>query len=418
MRVDIAVIGAGPAGLSFTRALGGTGFSIALIEKQPREMLEKPPFDGREIALTQRSVRLMKELGQWQRLDADSISPLKQAKVLNGSSPLAMMVTPGNGAHEELGFLVPNGEIRRVAFAAMNETPGVELLTGVGVRALATRGDAVELTLDDGRTIKAGLAIAADSRFSETRRMRGIAASMHDFGRTMMVCRMALERDHEGIAWEWFDHGQTLALLPLNGNEASVVLTLPQQEMQTVLALEQAAFNAEMTRRFDRRLGVMRLTSTRHAYPLVAVYAERFVAPRFACVGDAAVGMHPVTAHGFNFGLAGAATLAKALREARAKGRDVGDERVLASWEREHRATTRPLYLATNAIARLYTDESRPARLLREAAVQAGRRITPLQRALAAAVSGSADRPPLVSRLASYPAAFLRKRHAARLPLR
>lgn len=417
MRVDIAIIGAGPAGLSFSRALAGAGFSIALIEKQLRPSLENPPFDGREIALTQRSVRLMKELGQWQRLDPAAISPLKRAKVLNGASPLAMMVTPDANGPDELGFLVPNGEIRRVAFSAMIDSPGMELLSGNGVRQLSTRGDAVALTLEDGRVVEAGLAVAADSRFSETRRMRGIAAAMHDFGRTMMVCRMSLERDHEGIAWEWFDHGQTLALLPLNGHEASIVLTLPQHEMETILALQEDAFNAEMGRRFDRRLGTMRLTSTRHAYPLVGVYADRFVDTRFACIGDAAVGMHPVTAHGFNFGLAGAVTLARSLVQARSRGRDIADPRVLAGWEREHRATTRPLYLATNAIARLYTDDSRPARLLREAAVQAGRRFPPLQRALAAAVSGSADHPPLASRLISYPAALLRKRLAARLPL-
>jgi hypothetical protein len=47
----------------------------------------------------------------------------------------------------------------------------------------------------------------------------------------------------------------------------------------------------------------MELTSTRHLYPLAATYARRFVGLRDALIGDSAVGMHPVTAHGFNLGL-------------------------------------------------------------------------------------------------------------------
>ena len=55
----------------------------------------------------------------------------------------------------------------------------------------------------------------------------------------------------------------------------------------------------------------MRLMGERHSYPLMAVHASSFFANRCALIGDAAVGMHPVTAHGFNLGLRGQATLAR-----------------------------------------------------------------------------------------------------------
>ena len=63
---------------------------------------------------------------------------------------------------------------------------------------------------------------------------------------------------------------------PASGaHRASVVLTLPSHEIEPLLALDPAAFGHEMTRRFARRLGPMRLASTRHAYPLVAVYPRQ-----------------------------------------------------------------------------------------------------------------------------------------------
>ncbi|MCC7257226.1 MAG: 5-demethoxyubiquinol-8 5-hydroxylase UbiM [Gammaproteobacteria bacterium] len=410
MSFDIAIAGAGPAGLSLARALAPLDLKIALIERLPAAQLADPPFDGREIALTQLSAKLMRELGLWQRIDAAEISPLRSARVLNGPSPFAMVVEPDQ-QHGELGFLVPNYLIRRAAFDVVRDQPGVTLLDGRSVRRIRTDADAAVLTLDNGDTITARLAIAADSRFSETRRAMGIGADMVDFGRTMMVYRMDIERPHDNAAWEWFGYGQTLALLPLAGNRASVVLTLPHHQIEALLALSDEQFDRDMERRFDHRLGAMHLASTRHPYPLVAVYARRFTARRFACVGDAAVGMHPVTAHGFNFGLRGAVTLARGIATARQRGTDFAAADVLEPWEREHRIATRPLYLATNAIARLYCDDSPPARLVRNLALRTGQQLGPVRHALTAAVSGTSERPPLLSRLAGTALATLRPRH-------
>jgi 2-polyprenyl-6-methoxyphenol hydroxylase-like FAD-dependent oxidoreductase len=89
--------------------------------------------------------------------------------------------------------------------------------------------------------------------------------------------------------------------------------------------------------------------------------------------------MHPVTAHGYNFGLYGIQVLARELAAARRRGDDVGSPRALQAYEQEHRRTTLPIYLGTNAVVRLFTDERAPARLLRSAVVQLARRLPPLQ---------------------------------------
>lgn len=407
---DVVIIGAGPAGLSLAAALKGSGLRTLVVERQQEAALAAPPFDGREIALTHLTVRHMRALGQWDRIDPAERSALQRARVLNGRSAFALRVE-SDGTLAPLGVLVPNHLIRKAAFeAAFASQAGDEpdLRAGVAARRISRAGALVRVELDSGESLSARLVVAADSRFSETRRAAGIAADMHDFGRTMLVCRMALERDHGHDAWEWFGHGQTLALLPLNGRAASAVVTLPHREIDALLALDDAAFGREVAARFENRLGAMRPLGTRHAYPLVAVYARRFVAPRFACVGDAAVGMHPVTAHGFNFGLAGAISLAAAIREAAARGEDIGQESVLTRWETHHRAFTRPLYLATNALARAYADERRPARLVRILALRGSQALPPVRKAVAAAVTDGRAAPHPLSRLAARALARLR----------
>jgi len=98
----------------------------------------------------------------------------------------------------------------------------------------------------------------------------------------------------------------------------------------------------------------MRPAGERFAYPLVATYARRFYAPSCVLIGDAAVGMHPVTAHGFNFGLRGVEIFANLMDKALKKNGDFGGTEVLLAYDRRHRMTTRPLYLATNLIATLF----------------------------------------------------------------
>ena len=105
-------------------------------------------------------------------------------------------------------------------------------------------------------------------------------------------------------------------------------------------------------------------------------------------VGDAAVGMHPVTAHGFNLGLRSIDALSRLIRQARQHGQDIAHPQLLQRYQREHQSASRGLYMATHALATLYTREETPARLLRQAMLGIGERFTPFKRAVAASLTG------------------------------
>lgn len=399
---DVIIIGAGPAGLSLARSLADTGLAIAVIERQSRATLEAPPFDGREVAMTHHSAALLAQLDAWDRIPAEDISPLGEARVMNGPFNHALRFHPTTTANQSLGYLIPNHQIRRALFESVVTCANIRVFDNSNGAAVATEEQAASVTLDSGMRLSARLVVAADSRFSETRRRMGITVRKRDFGKTMMVCRMAHEKPHGAVAIEWFGYGQTLAMLPLNGTDAaphvsSAILTLPARQIERLMGLDAEAFGAEMTRRNQRRLGTMRLVSTRHPYPLVGVYADRFAAMRFALIGDAAVGMHPVTAHGFNLGIQGAETLAGLIRQAVVAGQDIGATPLLRRFEVAHRRATHPLYLSTNATVMLYTNDRFPARVIRDAMIRAAEHLPPLRRAVATRlmdVSGSVA-PPL-----------------------
>ena len=402
MDYDILISGAGPAGLCLARALSGCGLAIGVVEPQPLAVLEAPAYDGREIALTQRSAQQMRALGLWERIEGyepAAFSPLRDAQVLDGHSRYAMRIEHGLSRYDELGWLVSNHLIRRAAYAEMRAAAekirDITLRAGESVAKAHTDAQAARATLASGKELTARLLVAADSRFSSTRRAMGISADMHDYGRSMLLCTMTHEVPHQHVAWEWFGYGQTLALLPMNdapdsgAHRSCVVLTLPHHQLEGLDRLAAPEFGEALTARFAGRLGRMELASTRHLYPLVGVRPHRLVAERFACVGDAAVGMHPVTAHGFNFGLLGIATLSEGIRNAQLAGSDIAARRLLQDYERAHRRATLPLYLATNLVARLYTEDAGPARLLRGAALRLAQNFPPFKRMVAASLSGT-----------------------------
>ncbi|MCK9488718.1 MAG: 5-demethoxyubiquinol-8 5-hydroxylase UbiM [Xanthomonadales bacterium] len=384
MKFDVVVVGAGPAGLCFARSLRGSGLSVAVVEKQPLAAIADPQFDGREIALTHASRRILEQLELWPAFAAAEISDLRDARISDGDSRHALQISAADGRSGQLGWLVPNQVIRRAAFQAVSAQDEVELVTGSGVQAVVTQGNGVAVQLEDGRQLQARLLVAADSRFSQVRRLLGVGARSRDHGTQMMVCRFRHTRPHDHVAWEWFDYGHTLALLPLNGELSSAVLTLNPAQMQRVQAMTDVELAADLQQRMRGCRGEVSLASSRHVYPLVSVYAERFVADRAALIGDAAVGMHPVTAHGFNLGLQGQARLARALLAAHRNGADIGSQAVLARYQRQHHAAAFPVYAATRAVIGLYNDERPMARWLRGTTLRLANRVPPFRRAIAA----------------------------------
>lgn len=396
MSKNALIIGAGPAGLCLSLALARQGLDVDLVERQDADALAAPAFDGREIALTHASMRLLRELGVWRRIPESGMAPVCRARIMDGAGA-GFTVDGAAFGHAQLGTLVSNQCIRAAAWQAVADEPRIRVHTGARVDTVATSTGSASVCLADGRVLGAALLVAADSRFSETRRAMGIPVHMRDFGASMLVCRMQHATANDGTAWEWFGHGQTRALLPLGEHLASVVLTVSEREAQALQALSPEAFAANIAARYEGKLGEMQLASSIHRYPLVATWAHRFVATRFALAGDAAIGMHPVTAHGFNLGLASVERLAQAAGDGLRQHDDPADPVMLSRYQRRHRLGSAAVFAGTQAVVGIFTSEHAPVQAVRGAIIGAGRRLPVLRRALAANVLDAAPRVPSIS---------------------
>lgn len=380
MDFDVAIIGAGPAGLSFACSLRDSNLKVAVIEKLSKKELKDPPIDGRDIALTHLSQKIMKKHGSWQRVGQENISPIKRAEVIDGDSPYTLNFNTPDDGTEALGFLISNHLIRRSIYAEFETLDNVTLLDECSLSDVRTNDKCGTVTLADGKTITASLLIAADTRFSNTRRQVGISSDAHDFGRSAIVCWMEHELSHNNTAFECFHYGRTLAVLPMPGKISSIVITVPSQKADAILNMSEEDFNKDIEERLNGKLGKMKQKGKRHPYPLVGVHANQFYTTRIALVGDAAVGMHPVTAHGFNLGLSGQDLLANEIIDAIKNGKDFWADTTLRNYQRQHMAASRVLYHGTNTVVGLFTNDSLPATLLRKAALRISNNFPPIKR--------------------------------------
>lgn len=373
---DIVIIGAGPAGLCLAKALSEINLKVLVVEKAKEEIIANPQIDGRDIALTHLSKNILEELGIWQKFKDNEVSIIKEAKIFNGTSSYFLGFSAPS--EDNLAYITSNHLIRKAAYDTVKETDVIIKADSV-ISDFKLNNEMVEAKISDGTEIACKLLIAADTRFSETRKKVGISASMKDFGKSMLVCQMEHELPHDGGANECFLYGVTLAVLPLNGNRSSVILTAKPDKAKELLDMPEKKFNDFVTNLFQSRYGSMDLDSERFLYPLVAVYSHNFISDRFALIGDAAVGMHPVTAHGFNFGLKAQNSLMHEIKSAIKRNGDIGSQTVLTNYQKTHRRATRPLYFATNRIVDLYTRDTIPAKIARDFLLHVANNILPIK---------------------------------------
>ena len=363
---DIVVVGAGPAGIAFACGFAGSNIKIAVVDKLPRKIIANPKIDGREIALTHHSVKILKQLNVWRYISNKSISLIKEARVLDGDSTYYLNFDHQEIEKECLGYLIPNYIIRKNLYKRLRNLSNITLISKAECLSVNFEEQHAAITLSNGKKIKTFLVVAADSRFSKMRSKMGISAYTRNFNKNMIVCRMEHEKPHKNIAYEFFRYNQTQAALPYIKNQSGIITTTTKDLTSALMSMNKKEFNKQMENSFNNYFGKMRLLGKRYSYPLVTTYTKKFISHRFAVIGDAAVGMHPVTAQGFNLSLKGLEILINEVKAAIKNKTDIGLTAVLRNYQSKLHRVAAPVYLATNGIINLYTSTILPAKLTRQ----------------------------------------------------
>lgn len=376
--VDVAIVGGGPIGGLTACCLASAGLSVAVIEAADPADLARPGTDGRSIAIALSAQRVFAGSGAWDFMEAEA-EPILEIRVTDGASPLFLHYDHEAIGDEPFGWIVENTTIRRALHKRLAQLPTAHVVAPARVEKVERTATHATLTLADGRSLRAALVVAADGRPSPTRKGAGIRINRWEYHQSGIVCTVAHEKPHHGVAHEHFLPSGPFAILPMRGtpehpHRSSIVWTEKLHLADSIVKQSDEGFLAELHTRFGDILGKIALDSPRYHYPLSLQLAERATDRRLVLVGDAAHGMHPIAGQGMNMGVRDVAALAEVVVDARRLGLDVGGPDVLERYQRWRRFDNMLMLGLTDVLVRLFSNDIGPLKLARDlglAAIQA-----------------------------------------------
>ena len=388
--LDVAVVGGGMVGAAAALALARAGFATALLEaRPPTPWRVDDEVDLRVVGLAPSSIALLDDLDVWASIRASRAASYARMHVWDARTGAAVDFDATVEGRAWLGWIVENNLVQWTLWQAL-EAAGVQRLCPAQVTGYEAREDRVVLELEagDAASLSARLLVAADGAGSPLRRLAGLDTHGRDYGQRGVVAHVATERPHQHTAWQRFLPGGPLALLPLADGRSSIVWSLPEAEAQRVLALDDAAFCAELGVASDFRLGPVLSTTRRAAFPLKLQLADRYQAERLVLLGDAAHTVHPLAGQGVNLGLRDVVELRDTLLAAREAGRDIAAPHVLRRYARRRRSADTLDAWSFDALGRIYAWQAPPLVAARALGVRLVDRLAPLKRRLAAHAAG------------------------------
>jgi 2-octaprenyl-6-methoxyphenol hydroxylase len=387
--IDVAIAGAGSVGLTLALALkkADPHLAVAVIDPRPVASVKG---DDRASAIAAAARRMLVRLGVWPDVAADA-EPITEmvitdSRLRDAVRPVFLRFAGDVEPGEPYAHMIPNDTLfPAIAKAAL--AAGIREITDT-VRIFDADDGGMDIRLGSGRTLRAGLLIAADGVRSRLRGLAGIGTVGEAYDQSGIVTTVRHEVPHEGRAVEHFLPAGPFAILPLRGNRSSIVWTERTVEANRLVGLDDFSFEIELARRFGPELGEVHLDGSRSAYPLSVQIARSFVAPRFALTGDAAHAIHPIAGQGLNMGFRDAAALAEVIVEARRIGLDIGSIDVLERYERWRRFDTLEMAATTDILNRLFSNDLAPVRLVRTVGLGLVDRLPGMKRAFMRQAAG------------------------------
>jgi 2-octaprenyl-6-methoxyphenol hydroxylase len=374
----IVIVGGGHAGLLLALALDHGGLPATVIEAQPPETVMAAPFDGRALALMRGSARVLEGLGLWPAF-ADIAEPVLGVRVYDQGNDASLAFDAAALGEPAFAYGITNRALHRRLLELCRERPGITLLAPARLSALARRADMIELTLDGGTRLRAALAVGADGRGSVVRSLAKIGVQRWSYAQSAITFALELAGRHDHCVHESLRPAGPLALLPIGPALCSVTWVERQEVAQRLLASDPETLLLELRDRIDLDLAGATIQGEPTGHPLGGLRAARYSAPRVALVGDAAHGLHPIHAQGFNLGVRDVAALAEEVVGCVRAGADPGAAEPLLRYDRRRRADAALTLGFTDGLNRLFSNDWAPAKLVRGLGLAALERLPPLK---------------------------------------
>ena len=392
---DIIIVGAGMVGATLACGLAEEAeqLNIALIDaSEPKFDWDKSSYDMRVSAITRASQTLLKNIGVWEHIIEERVSPYQDMFVWDAGAKGELHFDSADMGETDLGHIIENRVIVKALHQRIKELPQIELLCPAKLEEIEFNQKEASVILADKTELTANLIVAADGTRSWVRQQADIAVKGWDFDQAALVTTVKTEKYHQDTAWQRFLSTGPLAFLPLTEGYSSIVWSTSPDEAKRLTEIPEDEFAKEIEYAFESKLGKIESVAHRAVFPLRLFETLNYVKPRLALVGDAAHTIHPLAGQGVNLGLADVASLMDVVVNALNDKKDIGDLKVLRRYERWRRADNRSMLLAMDGLKRLFGSELSGVKILRSLGLDITNKLTPLKNLIMRQAMGASNK--------------------------
>jgi 2-octaprenyl-6-methoxyphenol hydroxylase len=374
LQCDLTIVGGGIVGTTLAAALKHSGLKIIIIEARP---LEVAAAKEQAYAFSLLSSRIYQGIGIWDEI-LPHIGKFGRIKLSDSDYRQTVNFQTQDLNTEDLGYVAQHKIVLTTLQKYLANYDNVEWLCPATVTEVKDSQVIVQI---DGKqqSIETKLVIGADGAKSRIREIAGIKTRGWKYWQSCVAFTIKHTAPQNNIAFERFWPTGPMGVLPLPGNRCQIVWTHPHSEAQTLQKLDETQFIEKLQKYTGGFLGDLQLVSDRYIFPVQLMQSDRYVRPRLALVGDAAHCCHPVGGQGLNLGIRDAAALAEILQEAKSRGEDIGNLRVLQRYEK-WRKTENSLVLGfTDFLNRFFSNNWLPIILIRRMGLSLMERVKPMK---------------------------------------
>lgn len=375
---DIVIVGAGVVGLSAALAIAATKLNVLVVDGQPSHL---PPSNDRDLskwarrvtALTPASTKFLSELDVWQTMsDSDRLGPYTDMVVWDSEGTGFVEFDAKSLSIDVLGYIVESTVTTDALVKRVDQMPNIAIQWDTWLAQLDFNDEYVNVVTRAGDEVRAQLVIGADGGRSVSRELAGIRTRQWSYGQKAIVATVRVAPEHSSACWQAFLPTGPLALLPLaDSNLCSIVWSLDDQEAQTWIEADDAAFLKGLNSALGGRGPIATDVSQRQLFPLVQCHAVDYLSDRFVLVGDAAHAIHPLAGQGINLGLSDAQALAAEIGYAHGRGATWWAPSVLKRYERQRKGDNLAMMAAMQAFKWSFGSRNPAVTMLRNAGLSA-----------------------------------------------
>jgi 2-polyprenyl-6-methoxyphenol hydroxylase-like FAD-dependent oxidoreductase len=342
---DICIRGAGIVGRTLALQLASKRLRVALTAPTPD--LAAAHTDVRAYALNAASRKLLESVRCWP--DEAHATPVLAMQV-HGDDGGDVGFTAADQGSPALNWIVDVPILEQLLADAVRFQPLIEVVDA---------------------PVPAPLTVVCEGKASSTRQEFGVDFDVTPYAQWALAARVQCEQPHGQIARQWFNQGEILALLPLEGalgQACAVVWSVSPERAQALQSDTESEFCEALALASHHALGTVQLRSERNVWPLQQAQARHWSGATaqgaWVLAGDAAHNVHPLAGQGLNLGLGDVGELVRIL-DARPYWRAVGDTKLLRQYSRARKAELSMIGGAGDALQQLFSHEHPALQALR-----------------------------------------------------